>query len=581
MAPQFQRRQRLAKQVRTCTWRLCLEQLEVRTLLSSSFPLNPVNWTALGPAPLGSGALAASGRVAALAANPTNPDIIYIAAAGGGVWKTTNGGTTWNALTDSQSTLFMGAIALAPSDPNVIYAGTGEANLGPSKLQFNRDNIFYGRGVLKSTDAGATWTLLGNSVFNRRTISKIVVDPTDANTVYVAVGALATNGLPGNTGIWKSTDGGLNWTDTTTGISTDAAYSDVVIDPTNPQVLYAAVGSPAGDSANGIYKTTNGGGSWAVAGDLPTGATDGHIGRITIALAPSDHATLYACLVASGAVDPGIFPTGHLYKMMKTTNSGVNWSQLTSTPEYFGSYIDSEPDFFGDYDTTLAVDPSNPNIVYAGGAEGGFIETTNGGTSWINLFVPGVDHHGIGFDAMGRLVIGDDQGIYRQTSPGSTSYDDLNGNLSTIQFTGVSIHPTNHDIAYGGSQDNGTERFNDSLSWNEVDGGDGGHVHVDPFNPNTVYHATGYDANTPSLQHSFFLPQTTTARVGCRRPRASTWPNPGISMCPSSPIRRTRAACCSAPARFTSRPTAVTTGGRWGRSFSRTSSMPWRRHRPT
>ena len=114
-------------------------------------------------------------------------------------WKTANGGVTWNALTDNQSTLFMGAIALAPSDPSVIYAGTGDANLGPDKLAFNRDNIFYGEGVLKSTDAGATWTLLGNNVFDRRTISKIVVDPTDPNTVYVAVGAVATNGLPGNT----------------------------------------------------------------------------------------------------------------------------------------------------------------------------------------------------------------------------------------------------------------------------------------------------------------------------------------------------------------------------------------------
>ncbi len=107
-------------------------------------------------------------------------------------------GSSWTPLTDNQATLQMGAIAVAPSNPNIIYAGTGEANLGPSKLQFRRDNIYSGRGVLKSTDAGATWTLLGNSIFNRRTISKIVVDQTNPNTVYVAVGALATNGLPGN-----------------------------------------------------------------------------------------------------------------------------------------------------------------------------------------------------------------------------------------------------------------------------------------------------------------------------------------------------------------------------------------------
>jgi hypothetical protein len=177
------------------TTRLLVEALEDRTLLSSSFPLDPVNWTALGPGPIGSGAGADSGRLAALAAHPTDPNTIYVAAAGGGVWKTTNGGTNWTPLTDNQGSLFMGAIALAPSNPNIVYAGEGEANLGPSKLLFNRDNIYSGQGVLKSTDAGATWTLLGNSVFNRRTISKIVVDPTNADTVYVAVGALANNGL--------------------------------------------------------------------------------------------------------------------------------------------------------------------------------------------------------------------------------------------------------------------------------------------------------------------------------------------------------------------------------------------------
>ena len=94
-----------------------------------------------------------------IATATTNPDIIYVATASGGVWKTTNSGVTWNALTDNQSTLFMGAIALEPSNPDVIYAGTGDANLGPSKLAFNRDNIYYGKGVLKSTDAGVTWTL--------------------------------------------------------------------------------------------------------------------------------------------------------------------------------------------------------------------------------------------------------------------------------------------------------------------------------------------------------------------------------------------------------------------------------------
>src|SRR5262249_32445887 len=209
---------------------------------------------------------------------------------------------------------------------------------------------------------------------------------------------------------------------------------------------------------------------------------------------------------ASGAADAGTFPTGKLYKMMKSTDSGATWTQLTGVPEIFGHYIDSEPDFFGDYDTTLAVDPSNPNIVYAGGGEGGFIKTTNGGTSWSSAGSGvGVDHHAIGFDSMGRLLVGMDQGIWRQTTPGATSFTDINGNLNTIQFTGIATHPFNPDIAWGGSQDNGTERFNNSLSWTEVQGGDGGHVRVDPVQPNTVYHTFCYDANTPSTHASFFV----------------------------------------------------------------------------
>jgi photosystem II stability/assembly factor-like uncharacterized protein len=150
------------------------------------------------------------------------------------VWKTIDGGSTWTPLTDGQSTLFIGAIALALSNPNVIYAGTGEANMGPSKVLEKRTNIYYGRGILKSADGGDTWTLVGASQFDRRTISRIVVDPTDPDIVYVAVGAQAVNGVPGNTGIWKSSDGGATWTNTTEGsISTTAAFSDLAMSPSS------------------------------------------------------------------------------------------------------------------------------------------------------------------------------------------------------------------------------------------------------------------------------------------------------------------------------------------------------------
>src|SRR6516225_5750603 len=144
---------------------LCgLEELEPRNLLSTSIPLDPVNWTALGPAPIANGQTPGrepvSGRISAVAADPNDANVLYLAAAGGGVWKTTDAGADWTPLTDDQPTLFMGALAVAPSDSTVIYAGTGEA----TSSAFS----FTGHGVLKSTDAGATWTLLGQEVFDRR-----------------------------------------------------------------------------------------------------------------------------------------------------------------------------------------------------------------------------------------------------------------------------------------------------------------------------------------------------------------------------------------------------------------------------
>ena len=430
-----QRRHRPVSRVRVGARRLQLEQLEDRTLLSSSLPLSPTNWTSLGPAPkVGPGALAVSGRVDGIATDPTNPDIIYVATASGGVWKTTNSGVTWNALTDNQSTLFMGAIALAPSNSNVIYAGTGDANLGPSKLAFNRDNIYYGEGVLKSTDAGATWTLeTGNNVFDRRTISKVVVDPTDPKTVYVAVGAVATNGLPGNTGIWKSTDGGLNWTDTTAAISTTAAYLDLVIDPANPQVLYAGVGAPAGDPSNGVYKTTNGGASWAVAGDLPTGATDPRIGRITLALAPSNLDILYVALIASGQDgEPGLYAQSSLYKMETTQDAGVTWTNISGNLPDIPTWSIAVANYGS----------STANDVYYVGTDEGVYASSNQGTTWthLGLGLPNVQVQNLAISAkLGILAAGTfGRGLWELAIPAAVTPP----TVTNLQRFGVHLEPT-------------------------------------------------------------------------------------------------------------------------------------------
>jgi photosystem II stability/assembly factor-like uncharacterized protein len=461
-----------------------LETLADRIVLSTSIPLNSSSWTAIGPAPLVNGITDytenTSGRVTGLAADPTDANTLYVAAAGGGVWKTTDGGVTWAPRTDDQATLFMGAIALAPSDPQIIYAGTGEANMGPSKVRESRDNIYYGRGVLKSTDGGASWSLLGQAQFDRRTISRIVVDPGDANTVYVAIGALATNGLPGNTGVWKSTDGGATWADTTAGISTVAAFSDLVMDPSNPQTLYAAVGEPGRSPVNSVYKTTNGGASWARAGNFPTGQGTPSVGRITLAVASGAPQTLYAAVTASGQ---GSVTAGHLYGMYKSVDGGAHWDRLPQPPNYMSAA--------GDYHTALAVDPASADTVYAGGEY--LIASTDGGQSWATIAPgdtdgPHHDNHALGFDAAGRLLDGNDGGIWRLESLTPLVWSNLNGNLQITQFVGLALHPSNADIAYGGTQDNGTVQFTDDLAWSRLQRGDGGGVAVSPSSPNTVYH---------------------------------------------------------------------------------------------
>jgi photosystem II stability/assembly factor-like uncharacterized protein len=411
-----------------------------------------------------------SGRVAAVAADPHDANTVYIAAAGGGVWKTTDGGTSWGPLTDNQPTLFMGAIAVAPSDPSTIYAGTGEAN--------NSGHSFYGRGVLKSTDGGESWTLLGNAQFNRKTISRIVISPTDSNTVYIAVGSGGVNGVSGSTGIWKSTDGGITWADTTTGITTMAAYSDVAMDPLNPQTLYAAVGAFRGSAANGVYKTNDAGLSWSLlGGGLPSGS---NFGNTKIAIAPTDPQTVYVSMAAP-------FPSGNLFAVLKTVDGGSNWTSLTNVPNYLGTQ--------GWYDTTLAVDPLDASTVYAGG-QYSVIRSPDGGATWSDISVdsnghgPHVDHHGIGFDAAGRLLDGNDGGIWRLDNKAPIRWANLNAGLAITQFIGIALHPGNAAVAFGGSQDNGTEMTTGSSAWTEIANGDGGFVRIDWQNPETIYGET-------------------------------------------------------------------------------------------
>ena len=456
-------------------------------LSSNNISLSKTTWTSLGPGPLASGStnFNVSGRITGIAGSPTDANTIYVATAGGGVWKTTDDGITWTPFTDTQPTLSMGAIAIAPSNHLVLYAGTGEAN--------NSGDSNYGRGILVTTDGGATWTIeTGPSgVFNtqRMSTSEIAVDPTNANVAYAAMADFGVNGVyngtPGSSngpGIWKTTDGGASWKNLTTSINSQDPWSAVVVDPNAPSTVYAALGRYDGrpsSGTNGVYKSVDGGTTWTLLTGAPNGTT---AGRISLAISKSNAPGILYVTTQSSS-------TFGLLSVVRSDNGGVSFVTV-SPPNYMGAQ--------GWYDQWAAVDPTNSAIVYVGGSAGtnSILRSTNSGATWSDISTgavspfasPHADHHGVTFDSNGKLLDGDDGGIYRLNNPSAPSWTDLNGNLETIQFEGIGLHPTDVNKVIGGSQDNGTELFTGSTLWTETDGGDSGFAKFSSTNGSRVYH---------------------------------------------------------------------------------------------
>ncbi|HEV2323067.1 MAG TPA: hypothetical protein VGS10_03845, partial [Terracidiphilus sp.] len=443
--------------------------------------LSQSTWSPLGPASLQSGGGLVSGRITGVAVDPTNSNTIYIAAAGGGVWKTTDGGTTWTALTDHQATLGMGSIAVAPTDHLKIYAGTGEAN--------NSSDSDYGQGILVSNDGGSTWSLAtAGGAFDGVSIGQISVDPTNENVAYAAVGGLTTNGNNlSNTGIWKTTDGGTTWTNTTSNVipifSSLLSWSAVEVDPNNNMIVYAAIGDIVnGIYGNGIYRSTDGGNTWALLGNAPS---KGSTGRIALAVSPaantSGHHVLYIAVSATVYCGFGGTCNGSLIYFGRSDNADAatpTFTDLTSDIPPSWNFLGTQ----GWYDIALNVDANG--VVYFAGVEnysaGGaynIIKSTNLGVNWTDISIiggvePHTDSHAIAFDSSNRMLIGNDGGIWRYDST-VPSWTDLNGNLNTIQFYGIGLHPTSATTVLGGSQDNGTELSSNNTVWTQTDGGDG------------------------------------------------------------------------------------------------------------
>lgn len=395
---------------------------------------NPLSWSPIGPRPISNeywaGNANASGRVIGLAPHPTNANICYISAASGGVWKTTNGGTTWTPLTDELPTTNGGAICLDPSNADTIYYGTGEWQQGSQ-----------GDGLYRSIDAGASWVRIATTSQTGNQISGVAVAPGNPALIHVT----STGGYS------RSANGGVSWTKPLTG-----NCSALAVDPTNANIVYVA------QASGGIWKSTNGGSSFTkLAGGLPTSSFN----RIVMDISRSSPSTLYAALTNGGSVN-GLF---------KTTDGGTTWTKLTSTPNF------CNPQCW--YDAFVAVDPTNPNIVFLGGvdpryATAGVLRSTNGGTSWTEVSNSGgqlhPDHHVMAFGAGNVIWEGNDGGVWKSTTGGS-SWTNLNANLQITQHYNLVQHPSAFERFLGGTQDNGTpERTSASNTWPQLQAGDGG-----------------------------------------------------------------------------------------------------------
>lgn len=481
-------------------------------------------WQSLGPTPIGQQIgffpinfgdvrVACSGRVSAIALHPqydgTSNQIVYLGAAQGGVWRSTDNGATWTALTDNQPSLAIGDIAIDPNNPNVIWAGTGEGN--PTN-----GTSYYGAGLLKSTDGGNTWQVIvgpnstiapNQPVFINTGVLKIEIDPTNSNTVYVttSVGKYTTSASNpfidaplGQRGLWKTTDGGQTWTNlNVTEDGGRVSATDVFTDPLNRNRVFAAM------AGFGVFRSENGGQTWTyLEGGLPADGFNRVVLAVGPPVAPSTNSTIYAGFAATNSQLLGIW---------RSTNNAASWTQVTS-PQDRGQ---------ANYNLALVADPNDgATVYYATSAsetnDGGTLwRSTNAGQTWTDIsFGDGVtgglhaDSHVIAIPRSNSNVLftGNDGGIWRtgNAKAATVAWRSLNQTLSITQFQAIALHPTNPGIIIGGTQDNGTNRTLGQASWDNVAEGDGGFPYIDQSNPNIFWQTY---QNTSSATASNFGPR--------------------------------------------------------------------------
>lgn len=432
------------------------------------------NWTQQGPGNIG-------GRITALAVHPTNQNIIYLGFPNGGVFKTTNGGISWNPVFDDQVTLMIGAIAIDPKNPETVYVGTGDPDISGYP--------FAGNGIYKSTNGGKTWTNTG--LETTRIINQILIDPQDSKVIYVA--AMGNPFEPGSArGLYKSTNGGLNW-EKVLFISEQTGITNIAIKPGNSQVIYAAswerlrrddTNVVEGPNSR-IQRSKDGGKTWEI---IHNGIPEYPYSRIAIEVCKSSPELVYARLVRN---DTSFCNGGQqISGLYKSVDGGDHWQQVI--PDYNNSGLPCDVlGGFGWYFGRIGVNPKNPNDIFLLGVD--LYRSLDGGMRWERAtpdwwtYEVHADKHEIEFLENGDILLGTDGGLYK-LKKNSTEWEDIE-NIATTQFYRVAYNPNNAANYYGGAQDNGTSAGN-AMSinkWESIYGGDGFLPAFHPTDPNIFW----------------------------------------------------------------------------------------------
>ncbi len=421
-----------------------------------------MHWREIGPALPG-------GRTANVAGSAKNPNLYYVGAAGGGVWKTTDAGITWQPVFDKEPVASIGDVAIDPNNDQTVWVATGEGN--------PRNDVIPGAGIYKSTDGGKTWKLMG--LEKTRSITRVLIDPRDSNHVIVA--ALGdVFAASADRGVFVTDDGGKTWTKTLY-VSDRSGASDVAMNAKNPSVIFAGMWhferkpwtTVSGGEDDGLYKSTDGGKTWArLTGH---GLPDGTTGRIGLAIAPSDPNRVYALIESNKGI------------LWRSDDGGNNWTMVSNE-----TMVDQRPFYF----SHITVDPTDPNHVF--GVSMLLVASHDGGKTWRPVFsLPHGDVHDLWIapNDPKRMAVAQDGGVTQSLNGGMTWYFSRNLPVGEVYHVGVAMTGNPYWVC-GGWQDNnawcGPSQSTDpsgvlNKDWINVNGGDGEWAVPDPLNTNIMW----------------------------------------------------------------------------------------------